>query len=45
LLCAPGVVGTRLDWTHDATSILSTLTDFEGSYPDMWADWQIAGPE
>ena len=45
LLCAPGIVGTRLDWTYDALTILSTLTDFEGSYADMWADWQIAGPE
>jgi hypothetical protein len=45
LLCAASVVGTRLDWTHDELLILSTLTDFEGSYPDMWADWQVAGPD
>jgi hypothetical protein len=24
--------------------ILTTLTDFEGSYEDMYQDWLIAGP-
>jgi hypothetical protein len=44
VLCAPSVVGIRVDWTHDALAILSTLTDFEGSYPDAYQDWLIAGP-
>jgi hypothetical protein len=45
ILCAPQTEGTRLDWTHDELLILSTLTDFEGSYADMYADWQDAGPD
>jgi hypothetical protein len=45
ILCAPQTTGTRLDWTHDALLILGTLTDFDGSYPDMYADWQVAGPD
>jgi hypothetical protein len=45
ILCAPQTTGTRLDWTHDELLILSTLTDFEGSYPDMYADWLVAGPD
>jgi hypothetical protein len=44
VLCAPSVVGIRVDWTHDDLAILSTLTDFEGSYPDAYQDWLIAGP-
>lgn len=45
ILCAPQTSGIRLDWTHDALWILSTLTNFDGSYPDIYQDWQIAGPE
>lgn len=45
ILCAPQTVGIRFDWTHDRLLILSTLTDFDGSYPDTYQDWQIAGPE
>jgi len=44
VMCAPQLTGTRLDWTLDSELILSTLTDFESSYPDMHADWLIAGP-
>jgi hypothetical protein len=44
LLCAPQLAGIRLDWTDDRLSILTTLTDFEGSYPDTYSDWQAAGP-
>jgi hypothetical protein len=44
ILCAPQTTGTRLDWTLDSELILSTLTDFEGSYVDMYADWLVAGP-
>ncbi len=45
LLCAPDPLGgTRLFWTHDDLLILSDLDDNEGSYPDMYADWLIAGP-
>jgi hypothetical protein len=43
-LCAPSVVGVRLDWTHDELLILTTLTDFDGSYADNYADWLLAGP-
>jgi len=46
LLCAPDPLGgTRLFWTHDDLLILSDLDDNEGSYPDMYADWLIAGPD
>lgn len=45
VMCAPQTAGTRMDWTYDPLLILSTLTDFEGSYADMHEDWQIAGPE
>lgn len=45
ILCAPQTVGIRVDWTHDALLILSTLTDFDGSYSDGYQDWLIAGPE
>jgi hypothetical protein len=38
------LAGIRLDWTDDRLSILTTLTDFEGSYPDTYSDWQAAGP-
>ena len=44
ILCAPSVIGVRSDWTHDDLMILTTLTDFEGSYEDMYQDWLIAGP-
>jgi len=44
ILCAPSVIGTRFDWTHDDLMILTTLTDFEGSYEDLYQDWLIAGP-
>ncbi len=43
-LCAPQTVGVRLDWTHNDLLILSTLTDFDGSYADNYEDWLIAGP-
>jgi hypothetical protein len=45
VLCAPQVVGIRVDWTHDDLLILTTLTDFEGSYGDAYQDWLAAGPE
>lgn len=45
ILCAPQTVGIRFDWTHDDLLILSTLTDFEGSYANAYEDWLIAGPE
>lgn len=45
ILCAPQTVGIRVDWTVDSLLILSTLTDFDGSYPDVYQDWLIAGPE
>ena len=45
LLCAPDPLGgTRLFWTYDDLLILSDLDDNDGSYPDMYADWLIAGP-
>lgn len=45
ILCAPQTVGIRVDWTHDALTILSTLTDFDGTYGDAYQDWLFAGPE
>ena len=45
LLCAPQTVGIRFDWTDNRLGILSTLTDFDGSYGETWDDWGIAGPE
>ncbi len=45
VLCAPQTVGIRADWTHDLLTILTTLTDFDGSYGDAYQDWLIAGPE
>lgn len=45
ILCAPQISGIRFDWTHDSLLILSTLTNFGGSYPDTYQDWLIAGPE
>ena len=45
ILCAPQTVRIRVDWTHDSLLILSTLTEFEGSYADVYADWRMAGPE
>ncbi len=45
ILCAPQTVGIRFDWTHDELLILSTLTNFDGSYVDTYEDWQAAGPE
>ena len=44
ILCAPSVIGARYDWTHNDLTILSTLTDFEGSYEDLYQDWLVAGP-
>lgn len=44
ILCAPQTSGIRFDWTHDELLILSTLTDFDGSYPDVYQDWLVAGP-
>jgi hypothetical protein len=45
ILCAPQAVGVRDDWTHDNLKILTTLTDFDGSYSDTYEDWLVAGPE
>ena len=45
ILCAPQLSGIRFDWTHDSLLILTTLTNFAGSYPDTYQDWLIAGPE
>jgi hypothetical protein len=45
ILCAPQIVGARYDWTHDALEILTTLTDFDGNYGDLYEDWLIAGPD
>lgn len=45
ILCAPQAVGVRDDWTLDTLKILTTLTDFDGSYSDTYADWLVAGPE
>lgn len=45
ILCAPQTSGIRFDWTHDELLILSTLTDFDGSYPSVYQDWLVAGPE
>ena len=44
ILCAPSVTGTQLAWTDNNLLILSDLIDLEGSYPDMYEDWLIAGP-
>jgi len=44
LLCTEHVTGTQLVWTHDDLLIFSQLIDNDGSYPDMYADWLIAGP-
>jgi len=44
LLCGPQVAGIRFDWTDERLSILTTLTDFEASYSDTYADWLAAGP-
>jgi len=41
--CAPQKVGIRFDWTDDLTSILATLIDFDGSYPDTYAQWTDGG--
>lgn len=42
--CAPQKVGIRFDWTDDATGILSSLIDLDGSYSDTFSQWQNAGP-
>ncbi len=42
--CAPQFVGIRFDWTDDLTNILSTLTDFDGSYADTYPQWSNGGP-
>jgi hypothetical protein len=39
------VTGAQFDWTLDDQLIFSQLIDLEGSYPDMYADWLIAGPK
>ena len=44
ILCAPSVTGTQLVWTDNGKLIMSDLIDLEGSYPDMYKDWLIAGP-
>ena len=44
LLCAPQLSGIRFDWTDERLNILTTLTDFETSYPDTYTDWLEAGP-
>jgi hypothetical protein len=44
ILCAPSVTGTQLVWTDNGRLIMSDLIDLEGSYPDMYKDWLIAGP-
>jgi hypothetical protein len=38
------VTGTQLVWTDNGRLIMSDLIDLEGSYPDMYKDWLIAGP-
>jgi len=44
VLCAPSVTGTQFVWTTNDLLIESQLIDLEGSYPDMYQDWLIAGP-
>ena len=44
ILCAPSVTGTQLVWTDNGRLIMSDLIDLEGSYPDMYKDWLVAGP-
>jgi hypothetical protein len=44
VLCAPQKVGIRFDWTDDASGILSSLIDLDGSYKDTFGQWQDAGP-
>lgn len=44
VLCAPQTAGIRFDWTDDQLNILTTLTDFDGSYAETFESWQQAGP-
>jgi hypothetical protein len=44
VLCAPSISGTQFVWTTNDLLIQSQLIDLEGSYPDMYQDWLIAGP-
>jgi hypothetical protein len=44
LLCVEQFRGIRFDWTDTRLNILSSLVDFDGSYSDTLADWQVGGP-
>jgi hypothetical protein len=44
LLCIDQFRGIRFDWTDTRLNILSSLVDFDGSYPDTYADWVNGGP-
>jgi hypothetical protein len=44
LMCGPSETGTQFIWTTNDLLIFSQLIDVEGSYADMYTDWQSAGP-
>jgi hypothetical protein len=44
VLCALQTVGGRFDWTDERLNILSTLIDLDGSFTDLFTDWNVAGP-
>jgi hypothetical protein len=44
VLCALQTVGGRFDWTDERLNILSTLIDLDGSFSDLFTDWNVAGP-
>ena len=39
-----GAAGTAVSYWDRERDMLVTLTDFEGSYEDVYQDWLIAGP-
>lgn len=45
LMCADYDTGLIAYWTHEGFAILSSIVLFEGTYPDLYAIWLIAGPD
>ena len=44
VFCAPQTAGIRMDWTDMRLNILTSASEFEGSYADVYQTWQEAGP-
>jgi len=45
LVCADYEEGLIAFWTHEGYAINSTLVLFEGTYPDLYGIWLVAGPD